>query len=113
MTEVDKYIAGFSENVRVVLEKVRATIRTAAPDAVEVISYQVPAFKYHGDVAYYAAFKNHIGFYPPVPEALKKEAAKYANPKGNLHFPLDEPIPYDLITKIVKYRVRENLEKNS
>lgn len=111
MTEVDKYISGFPKDIQIILEKIRSTIKTAAPKAEEVISYGVPAFKYNGDVAYYAAFKNHIGFYPPVPESYKKAAVKYANPKGNLRFPFDQPIPYDLITMIVKYRMEENAKK--
>lgn len=111
MTKVDEYIAGFPKEIQIILEKVRATVRQVAPEAEEVISYQMPAFRYHGMLVYYAAFKNHLGLYPPVPTALKKEAAQYTGPKENLKFPFDEPIPYDLITKIVKHRVKENLER--
>lgn len=111
MHDVDKYISSFPEDVQVILEKVRTTIRTAAPKAEEVISYQMPAFRQNGTLVYYAAFKKHIGFYPPVPELLKAEAKVYAGPRGNLKFPLDEPIPYDLITKIVKAHVKINLSK--
>ena len=93
------------------MQKVRTTIKTVAPDAEELISYKIPAFRYRGMLVYYAGFKNHIGLYPPVSEALKKEAAKYAGPKGNLRFPLNEPIPYGLITRIVKERVKSNLKK--
>lgn len=106
---IDEYIAGCPADVQERLQKIRATIRKAAPKATEVISYQMPAFKQHGNLVYFAAAKKHIGFYPPVSDvALKKEAAVYAGPKGNLKFPLDQPIPYALITKIVKVRVKED-----
>lgn len=112
MNDVDKYISGFPKDIQAILEKVRTTIKAAAPEAIEVISYKMPAFKSSGRMlVFYAAFNKHIGFYPPVPETLKKEAAQYAGPKGNLQFPLSEPIPYDLITKIVQERVKINLEK--
>jgi uncharacterized protein YdhG (YjbR/CyaY superfamily) len=92
---------------------VRATIRRAAPDATETISYQMPAFRQHGILVYFAAWKNHIGLYPPIAgdKALEKAVARYAGPKGNLQFPLDEPIPYDLIGRIVKLRVQQDTEK--
>lgn len=107
-TTIDEYIEGFPSDVRKVLARIRKTIRTAAPAAQERISYRMPAFKLDRDIAYFAAFKNHIGFYPPVRDAaLQKEVAKYAGPKGNLQFPLEEPIPYGLIGKIVKARVKE------
>ncbi len=87
----------------------RQTISKAAPDAEEKISYQIPCFAQNGSLVYFGGFKRHIGFYPPVRDAqLKKESAKYAGEKGNLQFPLDEPIPYGLIKKIVKVRVLEN-----
>ena len=87
------------------------TIRKAAPDAQEAISYRIPAFTLNGALVYFAAFKKHIGFYPPVKgdARLEKAIAAYAGPKGNLQFPLDRPIPYDLIEKIVKLRMRQNL----
>lgn len=111
-TNIDEYIAGFPPDVQEILEKIRTTIRKVAPDAEEIISYRMPAFKQNGNVVYFAAAKKHIGLYPPVgDEKLRREAAVYAGPKGNLKFPLDEPIPYTLITKIVKARVKENLER--
>ena len=107
------YIAAFPPEIRTILEKIRATIRKAAPDAVETISYQIPTFTLGGNLVHFAAFKNHIGFYPPLrsDEKLREEASVYANEKGNLRFPLDERIPYALIGRIVKARVRENLEE--
>jgi uncharacterized protein YdhG (YjbR/CyaY superfamily) len=110
---IDEYIAGFPEDTQEILRKIRAVIREAAPDAQETISYQMPAFKLNGNLVYFAAFKNHIGFYP-IPtgiEAFKKELSAFKQGKGSIQFPLDEPIPYDLITKIVKFRVKENLAK--
>ena len=111
--DIDEYIARFPDHVRVILEKVRTTIRTAAPEAKETVSYQMPAFKQHGILVYFAEWTNHIGLYPPVTgdKALEKAIARYAGPKGNLQFPLDEPIPYDLIERIVKLRVKQDSEK--
>lgn len=106
---IDAYIAGCEPAVRTVLRRIRATIRKAAPRADERISYRMPAFFQDGVLLYYAAFKNHIGIYPPVADkTLKPQLAKYAGPKGNLKFPLDEPFPYPLLTKIVKSRLKEN-----
>jgi uncharacterized protein YdhG (YjbR/CyaY superfamily) len=112
-TDIDGYISQFTADVQAVLKKVRETIRKAAPDAKEVISYQMPAFKQHGILVYFAAWKEHIGLYPPITgdKALEKAVARYAGPKGNLQFPLDEPIPYDLIERIVKLRVKQDNEK--
>ena len=111
--DIDEYIARFPTDVRAVLDKVRTTIRTAAPEAKETISYQMPAFKQHGILVYFAAWKNHIGLYPPVAgdKVLEKAIARYAGPKGNLQFPLDEPIPYDLIERIVKLQVKQDSAK--
>lgn len=112
--DIDEYIAGFPNDVQGILEKIRMAIRKAAPDAEEIISYQIPAFTLKGQLIYFAAFKNHIGFYPPVTggdEKFKIEKSVYEGPKGNLKFPLDKPIPYALISKIVKIRVKENLER--
>lgn len=111
--DFDGYIAQFPADVQTVLQKVRTTIRHAAPDAKEVISYQMPAFKQDGILVYFAAWKKHIGLYPPISgqKALEKAVARYARPKGNLQFPLDEPIPYDLIERIVKLRVKQDTEK--
>src|SRR5450755_3497947 len=97
--DIDGYISQFPADVQAILEKVRNTISHAAPDAEEFISYMMPAFKKHGILIYFAAWKKHIGFYPPISgyKALEKAIASYAGPKGNLRFPLDEPIPHDLI----------------
>lgn len=113
---IDEYIAAFPADIQATLKKIRTTIRKAGPDAQETISYQIPAFMLHGQLVYFAAFKKHIGFYPPVTggnQQFKKAIAVYAGPKGNLQFPLDKPIPYALIAKIVKLRVKENLAKAS
>jgi uncharacterized protein YdhG (YjbR/CyaY superfamily) len=109
--DVDAYIARFPEPVQVILEKIRRTIRAAAPEAKEIISYQMPAFYLHGNLVYYAAWKKHIGFYPPITgdEELRQETAIYAGEKGNLQFPLDQPMPLELITRLVKQRIKENL----
>lgn len=110
---IDDYISQCPANVRPILQKVRKTIRGVAPDAREVISYQMPAFRQHGILLFFAAWKNHIGLYPPIAgdKALEKAVAPYAGPKGNLQFPLDSPIPYDLIERIAKLRVQQDTEK--
>ena len=109
---IDEYIAAARPEVQPILERIRETIQQAAPAAEEKISYQMPAFTLDGNLVYFAAFKKHIGFYPPVrDEKLMVEASAYAGEKGNLRFPLDEPIPYALISKLVKARVRENRER--
>jgi uncharacterized protein YdhG (YjbR/CyaY superfamily) len=110
---IDEYIALFSPEVQAVLERIRTTIKNAAPEAHEAISYQIPAFTLNGALVYFAAFKNHIGLYPPVKgdARLQKAISPYAGEKGNLRFPLDRPIPYGLIERIVKHRVRQNLAK--
>lgn len=107
---INEYIAAFPPEVQAILEAIRSTIREAAPDAEETISYQIPTFKLNGALVYFAAFKNHIGFYPPV-TGLEHETSAYAGEKGNLRFPLDQPMPYDLIGRIVKLRVKQNLEQ--
>ena len=110
---IDEYIAGFPPDVQAILQKIRETIRAAAPDAEETISYQMPTFTLHGNLVHFAAFKSHIGFYP-VPtgiEKFKKELAAYKGGKGSVQFPLDQPMPYSLISRIVKFRVKENLAK--
>jgi uncharacterized protein YdhG (YjbR/CyaY superfamily) len=111
--DIDGYIAQFPADVRAILEKVRATIRHAAPEAKETISYLMPAFKLHGMLVYFAAWEKHIGLYPPISgdKALEKAVARYAGPKGNLQFPLEEPIPYDLIERIVTLRVKQDTAK--
>lgn len=111
--DIDGYVAQFPADVQAVLEKVRKTIERAAPEATEVISYQMPAFKGHGVLVYFAAWKKHIGLYPPISgdKGLIKAAARYAGPKGNLQFPLDEPMPIALISRIVKLRVKQDEAK--
>lgn len=112
-TTIDEYIAMFPEDVQVVLQQIRATIKAAAPDAVEKISYQMPTFAQKGNLVHFGAFKTHVGFYP-VPsgiEAFKDELAVYKQGKGSVQFPLDQPMPLDLITRIVQFRVQENLAK--
>lgn len=110
--DIDAYIAKFPADLQEILQQVRETIRAAAPDAKEVISYQMPAFRQHGMLVFFAAWKNHIGFYPPISgdAAIQKAAARYAGPKGNLQFPIDKPLPLGLIKRIVKLRVRQDQE---
>jgi uncharacterized protein YdhG (YjbR/CyaY superfamily) len=112
---IDEYIAGFSREVQAVLQEMRATIATAAPEARELISYRMPAFAQEGILLYFAAFKNHIGVFPPVSgdARLEKALAPYRGPKGNLRFPLDRPIPYGLVRRIATLRVKQNLAKAS
>ncbi len=110
---IDEYIAGFPHDVQEILEKIRMTIRKAAPDAQETIKYQMPTFTLKGNLVHFAAFKKHIGFYP-VPsgiEQFKDELSGYEGGKGSIRFPLDKPIPFDLISRIVQFRVKENLER--
>jgi uncharacterized protein YdhG (YjbR/CyaY superfamily) len=110
---IDEYITRFPPGVQDILQRIRLTIREAAPDAQETISYQMPTFTLKGNLVHFAAFKSHIGFYP-VPtgiEAFKGELAVYKQGKGSVQFPLDQPMPYDLIRQIVLFRVQENLDK--
>ena len=109
-TTIDEYIAQASPEVRETLRTLRKVIREAAPDAEEKISYQMPAFVLHGNLVYFAAHKNHIGLYPAPSgvEAFKGELNGYLAGKGSIQFPLDKPMPYDLIARIVKARVEEN-----
>jgi len=110
---VDQYIEGFPEEIQIVLSKMRAAVRKAAPQAIERISYQMPAFYDNGNLVYFAAFKNHIGFFPTSSgiAAFKKELAAYTTSKGTVHFPLDQPLPLALVKRIVKFRVQENSKK--
>jgi uncharacterized protein YdhG (YjbR/CyaY superfamily) len=110
---IDEYIAGFPKNVQKMLNEMRATIRKAAPEAGEAIKYAIPTFTLKGNLVHFAAFKNHIGFYPAprAIEAFKKELSAYDGSKGAIQFPLDKPLPLALITRIVKYRVKQSLEK--
>src|SRR5713101_9428569 len=109
-TNIDEYIARFPKDIQDILQKIRMTIRNAAPDAEETIKYQIPTFTLKGNLVHFAAFKKHIGFYPPSTgtEKFKKELSVYEGPKGSVKFPLDKPIPFALISKIVKFRVKEN-----
>jgi uncharacterized protein YdhG (YjbR/CyaY superfamily) len=107
---IDEYVKRFPEDVQGILEKVRQTIRQAAPDAVEAISYGMPTFKLNGkNMVHFAGWKSHIGFYPTPSgtETFQKELAPYKAAKGSVQFPLDQPIPYDLIKKITQFRMRE------
>ena len=112
-TTVDEYIAAFPPEVRRILQRVRRVARAAAPEAREVISYRMPALKQNGVLVYFAAFKNHIGLYPPIKgdADIAKAIAPYAGEKGNLRFPFDEPIPYDLIARITALRLKQDLAK--
>lgn len=106
----DEYIASFPQNVQAALQQTRQAIKEAAPQAQEVISYSMPAFKLNGILVWFAAFKNHIGFFPKVSamEAFKEKLSGYQTSKGTIRFPLDKPIPVDLIREIVKFRVKED-----
>ncbi len=111
---IDDYIAGFPPEVQGILENIRRTVRKAAPEAKETIKYDMPAFTLNGNLVYFAAFQKHIGFYS-VPTGVKefeKDLAPYQQGSGSVQFQLDEPIPYGLISKIVKYRARENLARS-
>jgi len=110
---IDEYIAGFAPDVREILQRIRMTIRKAAPRAEERISYQIPCFTLNANLVYFAAFKKHIGFYPmsSAVRQFKKELSVYEGAKGSVRFPLGQQIPYGLISKIVKFRVKENLQK--
>ena len=110
---VDEYIAGFPDEVQVKLEKLRATIKAAAPESEEKISYQMPTFALKGNLVHFAAYEHHIGFYPASSgiEQFKAELSIYKGGKGSVQFPLDQPIPYDLIRKIVSFRVKENISR--
>lgn len=109
----DEYIAQFPEEVQVILEKIRATIRATAPEAEETINYQMPTFKLYGNLVHFAAYKNHIGFYPAPSgiAAFQKELSAYKGAKGSVQFPLNQPVPYDLIRDITLFRVQENQAK--
>ena len=112
--DIDEYIAGFPKDVQELLEKVRRTIREAAPDAEEAIKYQIPTFVLNGNLVHFAAFKNHIGFYPAPRgiEEFQEELSAYKGAKGSVQFPFGEPIPYELIGRIVRFRVQDNLAKS-
>lgn len=112
---IDEYVALFPENVQDILEKIRQTIKESAPKAEEAIIYGIPTFKLDGNLVHFGTFKNHIGFYP-TPSAIKffkKELSSYKQSKGAVQFQMNEPIPFEIIKKIVKFRVKENLSKKS
>jgi uncharacterized protein YdhG (YjbR/CyaY superfamily) len=110
---IDKYIKSFPKEIQKILQKLRETIIKLAPQAEEDISYGIPTFKLNGNLVHFAAFKNHIGFFPTPSGVIqfKKELTQYETSKGTIKFPLNKPIPYDLIKEIVKFRVKENLRK--
>lgn len=112
-TNIDEYIQGYPKDVQKILKEIRATIKKAAPGAEEAIKYAIPTFMLNGNLVFFAAYENHIGFYPAPTgaEAFKKELSVYKTGKGSVQFPIDKPMPLGLITKIVKFRVKENLEK--
>jgi uncharacterized protein YdhG (YjbR/CyaY superfamily) len=112
-TNIDEYIAGFPKEIQGMLQKIRATVHEAAPDAKETISYQMPAFALEGVLVYFAAFKDHVGFFPTASGVVnfQKELSAYKTSKGTIQFPLDKPVPVELIRKIVLFRVKENLAK--
>ena len=111
-TTIDEYIAQYPEDVQAIMTRIRAVIKESAPEAVEKISYQMPAFAQHGNLVYFASLKNHIGFYPTGSgiTAFQAELAGYESSPGAVKFPVDQPLPLDLITRIVQFRVAANLE---
>lgn len=110
--DIDEYIEGFPPDVQKILQKIRLTIRKEAPDAEEAIKYQIPAFVLHGNLIFFAGFKNHVSVYPAPrgDEKFKKELSAYEGGKGTVRFPLDKPVPFDLIRRIVKLRIAKNSE---
>lgn len=112
---IDQYIAAFPENIRGLLEQMRATIKKAAPEAEEAMKYGIPTFILNGNLVHFGGFKHHIGFYPAPSgiEAFQQELSVYKGAKGSIQFPIDQPLPLELITRIVQYRVQKNLEKKA
>jgi len=112
-TTIDGYIAASPAAARAALRRIRTIVRAAAPDAQEIISYRMPAFRGRGIIVYFGAFKDHIGMFPPVrgDAGLDEALARYLGPKGNLRFPLDEPLPFDLIERIARLRVDQDRAK--
>jgi uncharacterized protein YdhG (YjbR/CyaY superfamily) len=110
---IDEYISQFSPEVQEILKTLRKVIKESAPDAGEKISYQMPTFELYGNLVHFAAFKNHIGFYPTSSgtDAFKQELSEYKGGKGSVQFPKEKPLPYELISKIVKFRVNENIKR--
>lgn len=111
--DIDSFIADFPKETQKLLQQVRETIQKAAPEAQETINYGIPTFKLNGNLVHFSGYKHHIGFYPGAAgiKAFEKEISKYKNAKGSVQFPLDQPIPFDLITRITKFRVQQNIEK--
>lgn len=114
MNDIDAYIATFPHDTQALLQQVRDTIKQAAPGAEELISYQMPAYKLNGMLVYFAGYKKHIGFYPTASgiEAFKEAISEYKNAKGSVQFPLDKPLPLELIRKIVQFKVNDNLQRS-
>jgi len=112
---IDEYISGFPKNIQGILKELRSTIKKAAPGTTESIRYQMPTFRLNGNLVHFAAYKNHIGFYPTPTgiEEFREELAKYKGGKGSIQFPIAEPLPFDLITRIVKFRVKEASKKST
>jgi uncharacterized protein YdhG (YjbR/CyaY superfamily) len=112
-TSIDEYIATFPKDIQKILQEIRQTIKAAAPEAEETINYQMPTFTLKGNLVHFAAFKKHVGFYPTPTgiEKFKRELSVYEGAKGSVQFPLDKPIPYALISKIVRFRAKENLAR--
>ena len=110
---VDAYISSLPPDVQAILQRIRSIVHKVAPQAQEAIGYGMPAFRLHGMLLYFAAFRHHVGLYPPVSgdAALERAVAPYAGPKGNLRFPLDEPIPFELIERIARLRLKQDLAK--
>jgi len=110
---IDEYILQFPPKVQEILGVLRKVIKESAPDAAEKISYQMPTFTLHGNLVHFAAYKNHIGFYPTPSgiDAFKHELSEYKGAKGSVQFPIEKPLPYELISKIVKFRVSENIKQ--
>ncbi len=111
-TSIDEYIATFPEEIQKTLQELRATIKASAPDAEEKISYQMPTFALKGNLVHFAAYKKHIGFYPTASgvQAFRQELSVYEGAKGTVRFPIDQPLPLELISRIVRFRVAENLK---
>lgn len=112
---IDEYIAGFPADVQEILQQIRTLIKKVAPDAQEAIKYQIPTFVLNGNLVHFAAFKKHIGFYPAPSgiEAFQDELSPYKSAKGSVQFPLDEPMPWSLLEKIVAFRVQENRARSA
>lgn len=111
---IDQYLDAFPPEVKKVMEKIRQVIRQVAPDAIETIKYGIPTFVHNGNLVHFGGYKNHVGFYPAPSgiEAFKKQLVKYQSGKGTIRFPINKPVPFDLIKQIVKFRVKQNLAKD-